>query len=227
MQAFLGSHPNISDVEAHVEGFFQAAWTRMSRVYGWSSEKSPNCTTKTVYNWLLQDREKFQLLKDSKVVTSVTFAAEAASNARHQRDMAHDMARSADASVAGGPSPDVVVDLAPAICVPQRALLYPAGAPRPYPPLRKGASRKLDDDFFDTYLEENAPKPGARPCWSCPLCLTSRHFHILQNLSRHLRTVHDDVTEERRDLVMSQCDIARLVWCTNRGGASHWEALLQ
>jgi hypothetical protein len=106
MQAFLGHHVNISDVESNVEGFFQAAWARMVRVYGWGCEKSPACTTKTVYNWLLQQPEKFQMLKNSKVVTSITFAADAASSLREQRDRAR---RSDDLLESGPPVQSVAV----------------------------------------------------------------------------------------------------------------------
>jgi hypothetical protein len=230
MQAFLGHHVNISDVESNVEGFFQAAWARMVRVYGWGCEKSPACTTKTVYNWLLQQPEKFQMLKNSKVVTSITFAADAASSLREQRDRAR---RSDDLLESGPPVQSVAVverHVPPAACVPQNALLYPSSAPRPPPPLRKGAPIRVQDDTFKTYLEQNAPKPGARPCWSCPFCFTSRHFHILENLRRHVRTVHDDASEEERELVSSQSDIVCLVWCTTRGLAtsqSKWEPILQ
>ena len=229
MQAFLGNNPNISDVEANVEGFFQAAWARMVLVYVWDSEKSPACTTKTVYNWLLQQPEKFQMLKNSKVVTSVTFAAEAASSLRQQRETAR---RSEDLLECGPPVQSIAVverHVAPAACVPRNALLYPSGAPRPPPPLRKGAPIRVEDDTFNTYLEQNAPKPGARPCWSCPFCLTSRHFHILGNLHRHVRTVHEDESEERRELAMSQSDVARLVWCSNGGLATSqavWEPII-
>jgi hypothetical protein len=232
MQAFMGSNPNISDIEANIDFFFQAAWSRMVRVCEWDSGRCPTCTTKTVYNWLLEKPEKLKLLKNSKVVTSVSFAAEAAASARQARDtqavsqpeFTEDI--QLQATHASLPSIQVVQMLPPATCVPRNALLYPVGAPVPPPPLRKGATRRVQDDTFDAYLEQNAPKPGARPCWPCPFCLTSRHFHKHSNLMRHIRSCHDDKPEEEKDLVLAQGDIARLVWCTNRTCASHWEPIL-
>ena len=115
----------------------------------------------------------------------------------------------------------------PAACVPRNALLYPSEAPRPPAPRTPNPA---NDGVFHSYLALNAPKPGARPCWSCPFCLTSRHFPVLANLYRHVRTAHEDASEEQRQLVMSQSDIACLVWCTTRDlGTSQgkWEPILQ
>ena len=248
MQAFLGNNPNFSDVEANIEGFFQVAWARMARVYGWGSEKSPTCSTKTVYNWLLQHRENFQQLKDCKVVTSMSFAAEAASSARQQRETARSREQWTQLECVPSPQSIAVVErlvqpaacvpspqsiavierlVQPAACVPRNALLYPSEAPRPPAPR---TPNPVNDGVFDSYLALNAPKPGARPCWSCPFCLTSRHFPVLANLYRHVRTAHEDASEEQRQLVMSQSDIACLVWCTTRDlGTSQgkWEPILQ
>jgi hypothetical protein len=56
--------------------------------------------------------------------------------------------------------------------------------------------------------------------------LTSRHFHILANLHRHVLTVHEDESEERRELAMSQSDVVRLVWCSKATSQAVWEPII-
>ena len=246
MQAFLGCNPNISDVEANVDNFFQVAWSRMAQVCEWDSERSPVRSTKTVYNWLLAQPDKLKQLKNSKVIVSVTVAAEAARSARLERETAQVRSviaaaemesliaapemGSVDAAASGltNPAADEEVTVADIpSCVPRNALLYPSGAPRPLPTLRKGQVRGPAHDEFDMYIARNAPKVGAIPCWPCPFCLTARHFHKLQNLSRHFREVHDERRDEEKEHALARSDIACLVWCCNRGGASLWEPVLQ
>ena len=250
MDAFLGCSPNYSDVEANIAGFFDLAWARMVRVCNWDSTRSPARATKTVYGWLLDQPEKLKVLQDSKLVVSVTAQVEVARNAHSTRETARstrewnscsvdaDQPHGAQSAVqeqavsahgADFSSVIVVNEHVPAACVPRNALLYPANAPRPLPALRKGEQRRQEHDAFDAYISEQAPKPGARPCWPCPFCLTSRHFHCTKNLYRHVRENHEDRGELQNEISLLQAtsDIACLVWCCNRGGASYWEPVLQ
>jgi hypothetical protein len=253
MDAFLGCSPNYSDVEANIAGFFDLAWARMVRVCSWDSTRSPARATKTVYGWLLDQPEKLKVLQDSKLVVSVAAQVEAARNAHSTRETARstrewnsmcarfsvdaDQPHGAESAVqeqavsAHGADPSSVIvvnEPVPAACVPRNALLYPANAPRPLPALRKGEQRRQEHDAFDAYISQWAPKPGARPCWPCPFCLTARHFHCTQNLYRHVRETHKDRGELQNEITLLQAmsDIACLVWCCNRGGASYWEPVL-
>jgi len=238
MQALMGCNPNISDVEANLDSFFEVAWSRMARVCEWDSGRSAARSTKTVYNWLLAQPEKLKLLKDSKLIVSVSFEAEAARSARFEREKARsavEMSSSIDAEdmmSANAGAGDVMISIVhapealPPQCVPRNALLYHPGAPRPLPQ-RKGQARSALNDIFDSYIAQNAPKEGARPCWPCPFCLTARHLHTTLNLSRHMRDVHSERRDAEKELVMARSDVACLVWCCNRGGASRWEPVLQ
>jgi hypothetical protein len=239
MEAFLGRSPNYSDVEANIVGVFDVAWSRMVRVCDWPSTRSPSRSTKTVYGWLLEQPQKLKLLQDSKVVVSMTVEVEAARNAHASRLGCSLSSLSAEGVEAeqGLENEEQRTDLmsvivvnepAPAACVPRNALLYPASAPRPLPALRKGEQRRSEHDEFDTYIATWAPKKGAVPCWPCPFCITARHFHCTINLYKHIRKAHEDRGEHANEMakMRAMSDIAWLVWCCNRGGASYWEPVL-
>jgi hypothetical protein len=225
MDAFIGCRPNYSDVESNITSFFDLAWARMARVCEWDSTRSPTRATKTVYGWLLEQPTKIKLLQDSKVVVSVTVQTEEVRNSH----LLHEVHAAVAGEAQDLSSLIVLNEPAPAACVPRNALLYPANGPRPLPQLRKGEQRRREHDEYDAYVAAWAPKPGAKPCWPCPFCITARHFHCTVNLYRHIRDAHDDRGEDHNEgaKLRAISDIACLVWCCNRGGASYWEPVLQ
>ena len=87
-----------------------------------------------------------------------------------------------------------------------------------------------EHDDYDAYVAKWAPRTGAQPCWPCPFCLTSRHFHQTLYLYRHIRAVHADRGEVQNQHLRLKAisDIACLVWCFQPGGTScQWEPVLQ
>jgi hypothetical protein len=116
-------------------------------------------------------------------------------------------------------------------CMPPHAIMYPQDLPRPRNPLRTNETSTPAHEYVERYITANAPRVGARPCWSCPFCVSFSFFEHKVAFFRHVREKHKACTldEESRKLYLTNADDVILVWCHQamKGGrrCGAWEAL--
>ena len=116
-------------------------------------------------------------------------------------------------------------------CMPPHAIMYLQDAPRPRNPLRTAETLTPEHALVEEFIAANAPRVGARPCWSCPFCVSFSFFEHKLSFFRHVREKHNECTlkEETRNMYMSNADNVVLVWCVQamKGGkrCGAWEAL--
>ena len=116
-------------------------------------------------------------------------------------------------------------------CMPPHAIMYPQDAPRPRNPLRTAETLTPAHALVEEFIAATAPRVGARPCWSCPFCVSFSFFEHKFAFFRHVREKHNECTlkEETRNLYISNADNVVLVWCVQamKGGkrCGAWEAL--
>ena len=231
MEVFLGRNPDISIIETDLTTAFTAAWTRLHRECGWSNERSADRSVKTVYGWLLQQPKVLTLLKDDKVPFANPGSAVADVVLRQEILNILDR-RDAAAELMIHPPPLQAPDVSAfKVCMPPHAIMYPQNLPRPRNPLRTNEMSTPAHEAVEEYIAANAPRVGARPCWSCPFCVSFSFFEHKTAFFRHVREKHKAHTlnEESRKLYLNNADDVVLVWCHQamKGGSrcGVWEAL--
>lgn len=240
MEAFLGRSPDVATIELDMATAFAAAWTRLRRMYGWDRQTVTGCdiehsaerAVKTVYGWLLKEPSLLQRMRDEKVSFAQPGSAVADVVLREEILNILDR-RDAAAELMLHPAP---LQSAPDLsafkeCMPPHAIMYPQDAPRPKNPLRTAETLTPAHALVEEFIAAHAPRVGARPCWSCPFCVSFSFFEHKFAFFRHVREKHNECTlkEETRNMYMSNADNVVLVWCVQamKGGkrCGAWEAL--
>ena len=233
MEVFLGRNPDIAAIEMDLTTAFTAAWARLDRACSWSNERSADRSVKTVYGWLLKQPDVLKLLKDDKVPFANPGSAVADVVLRQEIMEMLDRRDAAGVLTLHPPPPSPqAYDLSAfKTCMPRLAMLYPQDAPRPRNPLRTNETTTPQHEFVEDYIRSNAPRVGARPCWSCPFCVSFAFFERKFNFFRHVREKHKERTLDpvARSHYYDNADDVVLVWCSQsmKGGqrSGTWEAL--
>jgi hypothetical protein len=233
MEVFLGRNPDIAAIEMDLTTAFTAAWARLDRACSWSNERSADRSVKTVYGWLLKQPDVLKLLKDDKVPFANPGSAVA--DVALRQEIMEILDRRDAAGVLTlhppPPSPEAYDLSAFKTCMPRLDMLYPQDAPRPRNPLRTNETTTPQHEFVEDYIRSNAPRVGARPCWSCPFCVSFAFFEHKFNFFRHVREKHKERTLDKvaRSHYIGNADSVVLVWCSQsmKGGqrSGAWEAL--
>jgi hypothetical protein len=187
MEAFLGRNPDMAAIEMDLTTAFAAAWARLHRECGWSNERSADRSVKTVYGWLLKQPKVMTLLKDDKVPFANPGSAVADVVLRQEILNILDRRDAAAELMIHPPPLQSAPDLsALKACMPPHAIMYPQDLPRPRNPLRTNETSTPAHEFVEEYITANAPRVGARPCWSCPFCVSFSFFEHKFAFFRHV-----------------------------------------